>query len=178
MGISQCALRAPRCGACRRPWSRSGHCPGGRPQPGSRQDAPSGGRLPDLQEFRGKSPRWLPSPDSLSIQAPRGFTTHARARSGGPLPAYKRGLLAAMLLHQKPSVRVRTRLPARRKSPVLMARGDRLIQAPLHSDEETEANPGARALSQEGETLPRGRGARAGGPGGCQRGAKTQEAGG
>lgn len=132
----------------------------------------------NLQEFRGKSPRWLPSPDSLSIQAPRGFTTHARARSGGPLPACKRGLLAAMLLHQKPSVRVRTRLPARRKSPVLMARGDQLIQAPLHSDEETEANPGARALSQEGETLPRGRGARAGGPGGCQRGAKTQEAGG
>lgn len=55
MGISQCALRAPRCGACRRPWSRSGHCPGGRPQPGSRQDAPSGGRLPDLQEFRGRA---------------------------------------------------------------------------------------------------------------------------
>lgn len=104
----------------------------------------------DLQEFRGKSPRWLPSPDSLSRQAPRVFTTHARARRGGPLPACKRGLLAAMLLHQKPSIRVRTRLHARRESPVLVACGDRLIQAPLRSDEETEANPGARVLSQVG----------------------------
>lgn len=60
-----------------------------------------------------------------------------RITRAGPLPACKRGYLAAKLLHQKLSVQFRACPHAGHKPPVLMAHGDQLIQAPYCSDEET-----------------------------------------
>lgn len=43
--------------------------------------SPIRGRLwDDLQEFRGKSPQWLPPPKGLSRQAAWGFTTHCESQ--------------------------------------------------------------------------------------------------
>lgn len=123
----------PTCTKCRlprRPWGGSGHWLCG-PPPAQQhavamvQSEVACGMICRNSGERAQGCRLL----RACLDRPHGASPHITRT--GPLPSCKRGLLVAMLHHQKPFLQFKTCFNAQHESPAIVAGGDQLIQAPF-----------------------------------------------